>query len=269
MTTSVPTTPANSLLPFEREHFHPEYAKYFTDKRHNFETSLKNFPEIWRGLQLLNDVWMREFSDLEHSIPASQMLSLVIFKFAHSKFLVAIELGFSCCVADSYSILRNGIEATAHAHKIFREPALAEVWAKKASDKAAYNAAFEENKKKSLYPDDLPIGKLHFYWTHFSESSTHSSADSIGLSFEEKKVDGKTLWGIHYFQTNPRRLAVFFVALLSAALLMETVFFNCFEGRLKLDPELADMRSTLAKLKEEQRDILAKTYDLQSTLAFP
>jgi hypothetical protein len=261
--------PVNDLLPFEKEHFHPEYLKYFKDKRHNFKTSLKNFRGVWESLQLLNDIWMRECGDLEHSIQASQMLPLVIFKYAHSKFLVAIELGFSCCVADSYSILRNGIEATAHAHKIFREPTLADVWAKKASDKAPYNAAFEENKKKSLYPDDLPIGKLHFYWMHFSESSTHSGADSIGLSFEEKKVDGKTLWGIHYFQTNPKRLAVFFLALLIASFHMESVFFDCFEGRLKLDPELVTMRGTFAKMKEEQRNSLNKTYDLPSTLVWP
>ena len=109
--------PVNDLLPFETERFRPEYLKYFTDKRHNFKTSLSKFRGVWDSLQLLNDIWMREFSGLEHSIQADRMLPLVIFKFAHSKFLVAIELGFSCCVADSYSILRNGIEATAHAHE--------------------------------------------------------------------------------------------------------------------------------------------------------
>ncbi len=257
--------PVNDLLPFETERFRPEYLKYFTDKRHNFKTSLSKFRGVWDSLQLLNDIWMREFSGLEHSIQADRMLPLVIFKFAHSKFLVAIELGFSCCVADSYSILRNGIEATAHAHRIFREPTLAEVWAKKASDKAVYNAAFEENKKKSLYPDDLPIGKLHFYWTHFSESSTHSSADSVGLSFEQKKVDGKILWGINYFQNNPKRLAVFFLALLIASFHMETVFFDCFEERLKLDSQLVTMRGTFARMKEEQRNFLNRTYNLRNT----
>jgi hypothetical protein len=267
--TESPTNHLSDLLPFEKEHFHPEYLKYFSEKRHNFKSSLKGCRGVWDSLQLLNDIWMREFGDLEHSIQANQMLSLTIFKFAHSKFLVAIELGFSCCVGDSYSILRNGIEATAHAHKIFREPALEQVWVKKATDKAAYNAAFEENKKKALYPDDLPIGKLHFYWTHFSESSTHSSANSIGLSFEEKEVDGTTFWGINYFQAKPKRLAVFFLALLIASSHMESVFFDCFEGRLKLDPELVTMRGTFAKMKEEQRHLLNNTYNLAGTSVWP
>jgi hypothetical protein len=45
--------------------------------------------------------------------------------FKAKRFLTAIELAFSCCIGDAYSVLRDGIESVAHAHKIFKEPAAA------------------------------------------------------------------------------------------------------------------------------------------------
>jgi len=43
---------------------------------------------------------------------------------------------------------------------------------------------------------------------------------------------------------------------------MEQAFFACFEPRLKLDPELSDMRARFSTEKETQRQYLKATYKL-------
>jgi hypothetical protein len=128
--------PTAQLFPLEDECFHIEYQKYYRGKRQNFFLTLTAFRPLWNCLQLLNDIWMREFSDLEHLNDQTHLLPKTIFSSAHAKYLTAIELGFSCCIGDAYSILRDAIEAVAHAHKLLKEPSTAEAWTNKHKGKA-------------------------------------------------------------------------------------------------------------------------------------
>ena len=76
----------------------------------------------------------------------------------------AADLGFSCCIGDAYSLLRDGIEFTAHAHKIFNEPVVTKAWAEKMQGKTqtgAYDKNFTHNKKKNLFPDKFGLKQLH------------------------------------------------------------------------------------------------------------
>src|SRR5215470_12699716 len=107
--TEKPTSPAAELLPIETACFHSEFAKYFKNKRQNFFVSLTSFRPLWDRLQLLNDIWMRELSNQEHVSEQTHLLPKTLFSAAHARFVMAIELGFSCCVGDAYSILRDGI----------------------------------------------------------------------------------------------------------------------------------------------------------------
>jgi hypothetical protein len=138
---------------------------------------------------VLNDIWLRELSNLEHLRDQTHLLPKLIFAAAHARFLTAIELGFSYCIGDAYSILRDGIEAVAHAHKILKEPSSAgAAWSEKHQGKAqktAYNKIFEENKKDNLFPDEYGLRKLHTYYAQFCELATHTSVTSIGKSFED------------------------------------------------------------------------------------
>src|SRR5437879_869148 len=109
-----PPSSAPELLPIEKERFHGAYQEYFRGKRQNFFLSLTRFRELWDALQLLNDIWRRGFSDTERLRDQTHMLPRTIFSAAHARFLTAIELGFSCCIGEAYSILRDGIEAVAH-----------------------------------------------------------------------------------------------------------------------------------------------------------
>jgi len=249
------------LFPLEQECFHAEYEKYFKGKRQNFFLTLSAFRPLWDCLQLLNDIWMRESSNLEHLTEQTHLLPKIIFMSAHARFLNAIELGYSCCIGDAYSVLRDGIEAVAHAHKIFKEPRTAgAAWSEKhqgKTQKGVYNEIFEEKKKDNLFPDDVPgMRQLHTYYGHFCELATHTSVTSIGKNFQDMSERGKLKWAFHYFETNPQRLAGFLNALLQVSAHMEEVFYGCFETRLNLDPELGRMRSQFLLLRQQQTHYL-------------
>ncbi len=223
------------------------------------------FNGLWECFQRLNDVWHREIEDLEHLREAPQILPCLMFRYAHSRFVMAMELGFSCCIGDAYSVLRGGVEAVAQAHKIHREPQLAAVWSNKEKgepESLSFKQAFEFNKATSLFPAEHGLGVLFTYWKQFSNLGPHSGVCSVGKSFEEIKTGEKVIWALHYFETNPQRLALYLFALLQASVHMEKAFYSCFEPRLKLDVELDKMRSSVEQQKEQQRKYLWATYKL-------
>jgi hypothetical protein len=262
--------PVVELLPLEKECFHKDFAEYYTGKRQNFFLTLTAFRPLWDCLHLLNDIWMRESSNLEHLTEQTHLLPKIIFMAAHARFLNAIELGFSCCIGDAYSVLRDGIESVAHAHKILKEPATAgAAWSEKhqgKTQKGTYNKIFEEKKKDNLFPDGVPgLRQLHFYYEQFCELATHTSVTSIGKSFQDVSEPGMMRWAFHYFETNPQRLAAFLGALLQVSTHMEEVFYSCFETRLKLDPELDRMRSQFLLLRQQQTQHLQKIYEQKTT----
>ena len=226
---------------------------------------MTEFGALWDGLQLMNDIWTRGLSDLEHLRDQMHLLPKLIFTAAHVRFLTAIELGFSCCVGDAYSVLRDGIEAVAHAHKIFKEPTTAGVaWSNKhkgTKELAAYNKLFEEKKKENLFPEEHGLRQLHTYYAKFSELATHTSVTSIGKSFEDASTAGTLRWGFRYFETNPQRLAGFLNALLQVSAHMEGAFFGCFEPRLNLDAELVRMRGEFQRIRQQQTRHLWDTYN--------
>jgi hypothetical protein len=194
------------------------------------------------------------------------MLPSAIFRYAHSRFVVAIELGFSCCIGDAYSVLRGGIEAVAQAHKIHREPPLACVWSEKEKgedEETRFKQAFEYNKATSLFPGQHGLGELFTYWKQFSNLGPHSGVSSVGKSFEQVITGETVTWAMHYFETNPQKLALYLFALLQASLHMEKAFYSCFEPRLKLDTELDRTRDKVEHQKEQQRQYLWATYKLQ------
>jgi hypothetical protein len=165
----MPGPPVPPLLPEEQQAFHQVYAKYFQTKRGNFFQSLKVFRGVWDCLQLLCDIWQREMADLESLIDRNQLLPKMLFTAAHARFLTAIELSFSCCIGDAYSILRDGIESLSHAYKIFYEPNLIPTWTNKhrgKTEEKAYDLIFTYNKKTNLYPDkDATTGNFA-RWQH-------------------------------------------------------------------------------------------------------
>jgi hypothetical protein len=255
------------LDPLEEEAFHPKYAEYFLSKKRNCFSSLITFRDLWECLQVLNDIWMQGLSDLDTLTDEAQVLPKILFAAAHARFLTAIELGFSCCIGDAYSILRDGIESVSHAHKLSEDPTLIPVWSNKNNGKAemeAHDAVFKYNKVKNLFPDKHGLKELHRFYGDFCEMATHSSVTSVGKSFEYSKTDTHHNIRFHYFETDRRKLAVFLSALLEVSSRMEGVFFACFETRLNLDIALVPMREKFRTMKQKELDSLRTTYKLDS-----
>jgi hypothetical protein len=257
--------PAVEVFPIEKECFHKDFLEYFKGKRQNFFLTLTTFRPLWDCLQLLNDIWMRESSDLEHLTEQTHLLPKIIFASAHARFLTAIELGYSCCIGDAYSVVRDGIESVAHAHRIFKDPAAAAAWSAKHRGEAElkeHDKIFKWDKKKNLFPDDVPgLSQLQTYYGLFCELATHTSVTSIGKNFEDMSVEGVLRWGFHYFETNPQRLAGFLNALLQVSAHMEEVFDGCFEPRLNFDPELGRMRAQFLLGRQRQTHYLMGIYN--------
>jgi hypothetical protein len=259
------TAPASELFPIEKDCFHSDFQEYFKGKRQNFFLTLTAFRQLWDCLQLLNDIWMRELSDLENLREQMQLLPKIIFSSAHARFLTAIELGYSCCIGDAYSVLRDGIESVAHAHRIFKDPASAAAWSAKHQGEAelkAHDKIFKWDKRKNLFPDNVPgLSQLQTYYAHFCELATHPSVTSVGKNFKDLSTAGTLRWGYAYFETDPQRLAGFLNALLQVSAHMEEVFYGCFEARLNLDPELGRMRGQFLRTRQQQTHYLMGIYN--------
>jgi len=253
------------LLPLEEAQFHEEYKKYYQHKRGNFFKSATEFSQLWECFQLLNDIWMREMSDLEVLRDQYQLLPRMIFTAAHARIVTAMELGFSCCIGDAYSILRDGIESVTHAHRIFIEPDAATAWTNKGkgrTEEAAYDRIFTHNKKENLFPEQHGLRRLHVFYAQFSEMATHSGVPSVGKSFMDMSTPDQLCWGFSYFETDPRRLALFLLTLLLVSSYMEEAFYACYEARLNLDAGLVALRLKLGAMREQQSTFLKTKYNL-------
>jgi hypothetical protein len=215
---------------------------------------------LWDCFQLLCVIWFHEMADQVAATEEKQMLPKTLLTAALARFFTAMELGFSCCIGDACSILRDGIKAVSHAYKLSNEPHLTTVWTQKGT--AAYQKTFEENKKDNLFPDENGLRALHWYYPAFSETATHTNSTSGGTNFGEIR-DAETIrWEYHYFVTDPNRLVVFLFMLLDASAVMEQVCFVCFESRLGFDHRLTYMRKRFDDLKEQQKSYLKGKYSL-------
>ena len=256
-------TEADLLLPFERQAFRGEYKEFLKIKRGNCFATIQSFPGLWRSFQLLDDIWLRDFADLENPSDVKHMLPIILFMNAHARYRTAFELALSCCIPDAWNVLWSGIESTAHAHKILREPHLAVVWLDKdegPAENRAYKKAFEESKRESLFSTRQGLGVLHKFWSDYSETATHSTVASLGLRFQSEETPTHIRWQLNYFEADQANLAVFLFSLLLCSLHMEDVLYRSFESRLKLDVRLAKMRRAFGQFVERNRQALIKNY---------
>ena len=261
-----PTHPDESdlLLPFERGKLRGDYKEYFKTKRNNFFATIQAFPQLWGCFLLHDDIWLREFDDLGRLQDPNQMLPVSLFIHAHSQSRIALELGFSCCIGEAWNVVRSGIEAVGHACKIMREPHLGPVWLQKEDGPAeakAFNRAFQQSKKESLFSPHYGLGKLYEYWSNFSEWGTHTTVGSLGkrMAFQETATDLNSR--LEYFEADRKRLATFLYSLVDASYCMEKAFFGAFT-RLNLDPELAKMRNRFEAQKQATAQRIIRRFRL-------
>jgi hypothetical protein len=245
---------AQILLPFEEANILGDYRKYFISKRTNYFTTIHSFPNLWRCYVALDEIWTREFSDLQRITQPGQVLPLKLFMNSHAQFRVAFELGFSTCLGEAWNVVRSSIETAVQAHKIRRQPELALVWANKDHGKQefeAYRNAFERNKKQSLFPREHGLLELHQYYSNYSELGTHPTISAMALRHSVTADEKDVNWRHEYLDTHPERIAPFLLVMLNAYALVERAFFDSFSGRLNLDIELVQMREQFTTAKAQ------------------
>lgn len=251
------------LVLFEVQNIPPKYREYYKAKRNNFFASIQGFPEMWRYYTLLDEIWLREFDDLERARDPAHLLPLLLYMNAHAKIRVSIELGFSGCLAEARSILRDAIEFAAHAHGMRQDTKLQNIWLNKDHGEAALEAfkdAFERHKKQGLFKG---LDELHRIWGQLSESGSHANlnamCDRLAHATTEKDVEFK----IKYTGAEPRMWAMSLFSMLLACYTMERTLFSDYEDRLKLDDALVDMRAEFERYKEQIRRTLIVRYQIK------
>ena len=255
------------LLPFETLAFSPELQKYHRVKRHNFLAMIRAFPHVWKACLLLDQIFMSEFADAETLRELRQLIPLLLLVRAHSQYRFAMELAFSTAVAEAGSLLRQGIEAVAFAHKLYREPELVPVWLSADDSKAqkmAFAKAFVENRRANLFSGSKALEELHVHWCYFSEASIHASIWGMANRIDIEHAATQGRWYFNYFERDKRALVSELCRLLDVAHLIESVVFDVFQSRLQFDESLLKSRALFAKYKEQVRAELKSEIGLQA-----
>jgi hypothetical protein len=71
---------------------------------------------------MLDEIWLRRFSDLKPPGRATQLFPLMLYINAHAKMRISIELALSGCMSEARSIMRDAVEFVAHAHAMIVDP---------------------------------------------------------------------------------------------------------------------------------------------------
>lgn len=249
------------LVPFEIQHIPKNYKDYYIVKRNNFFSSIQGFPEMWQYYTMLDEIWLREFSDLKPPGRAAQLIPLMLYTNAHAKMRISIELALSGCMSEARSIMRDAIEFVAHAHAMIIDPELQNVWISKADEREAFAKAFEHNKKQGLFKG---LDELHRTWGQLSETGSHANLNSICDRFViTNSGDNVQSWQLNYSGLDQRVWAISLFSLLLTCFTMENTFFNDYGTRLGLDHVLVDMRKAFDIHKERTREYLKVRYNVE------
>lgn len=270
MTTS-PATPLSSLKEtdkllhkFEIDNIPDQYRAYYGIKRNNFFASIQRFPEMWQYYLRLDAIWMREFADLQSARDATRMFPLLLYFNSHAKMRIAMELGFSGCMAEARSILRDAIESVAHAHTMINDPELQKTWLSKNDGNAAleeFKSTFERQKKAGVFKG---LDELHKTWGELSETGSHANINAMVDRFVQLTADDHIEFRLNYTGPEDHKLwALGLFTMLLTCSTMEQTFFSDYEGRLKLDNELMRMRGEFDRYKEQLRQMLIKRYKVE------
>jgi hypothetical protein len=256
------------LLPFERQILRGDYKEYYKIKRNNFHTAIGEFPLLWESFQLLDEIWLREFDDLERLREPDEALPLLLFMYAHGQARIARELGFSCCIGEAWNAIRTGIESVAHAYKLHRNPQLGPVWSHKDDGKSQWKAfrdAFLDDKAEKLFPAELGLEDLHKFYSDFSEWGTHSTVWALGLRVKGSYTSPTFNMTLHSFESEPKKIGMYVSLILNVSGHMERAFFNCFSSRLELDPELLRRRKEYRIMADRANGDLLQRFDIPSS----
>jgi hypothetical protein len=241
------------LTRFEQDNLPAPYKEYFTAKRQNFVMNIDSGRPLWDCFMLLDKIWISEFEDMGIATTQSKAFPLFLFANAHAKMRVVLELGFSSCLPEAHSILRDAVESVAHGHMLYSDSDLVLTWLQKHDNEETLEAWREEfwhDKEHRLF-DGLP--ELHKAWKMCSEWGSHTNIRSIAQRFVVQQTPTSVTWRLHYTGVQPDILIKALFGLLHVFAQMENVLFKDCEGRLKLDTKLEGLRRKFQHDKEAVR----------------
>jgi hypothetical protein len=259
---SVPSpspTENDLLLPFEQQVLPQEYKEYYRAKRSNFFASIQRFAALWKYYMQLDQIWLREIQMLKPASP-NRAFPIILYINAHAKMRISIELGFTGCMSEARSIMRDAIEFVAHAHHMLKDPALQIKWLNKNDDQTAFNEEFWNFKKERLFAG---LEELHTAWSRFSEIGSHANVNSMTERFRSVEVDGETEWRLNYTGLEEKMWATSLFDLLLIAFRMEETLFKDYELRFQFDEKLLTMRKEFEYYKEQVRQAIITRYGIQ------
>src|SRR5579864_5698205 len=170
------------LTSHERERVTGEWQNYLAVARQNFLATIDAAPYLWEAFQALDVIWKRELENTQVSVGGKKLLPTILMTDAHVRFRTAIEIGFSARMHEAWNIFRSTIECAVHAHKLYREPKLVDVWMHPKRNQKAYDNAFKYYKEKNLFPKEYPfLNELKEWWDHCSEWGTHTGNVALAL----------------------------------------------------------------------------------------
>lgn len=221
------------LVKFEIDNFPAEYRSYYATKRNNLFARIQEFNTLWQLYVQLDEIWMREFGDLQSLLEPRSMLPLLCCMNAHAKMRISLELAFSDCLAEARSILRDAIEFFAHAHAMLNDTSLQETWLEKVEGKKqeeAFKDAFERNKKNGLFKG---LVKLHETWGQLSETGSHANASAMAERFVQIEAEGHIDFRLNYTGTERQFWVMSVFTMILACFTMEDTFFKDYNDRLR------------------------------------
>jgi hypothetical protein len=253
---------AELLVKFEQDKFPEHYKEYYGARRQNFFATIQSSPSLWAAFMLLDRIWIRELENMRTTIDTGRMFPLILFMNAHAKSRIGLELAFSACLPEAYSLFRDAIESVAHGHRLFAEPDLQKLWVSRDSDPEAlrrFNEEFWYSKEEKLF-DGIP--ELHRFWKQFSDWGSHTNPVSIVSRFVIEETPKHVTWRLNYTGVRLETLIPALFTTLLAFNIMEKVLFHDCHDRLKLDPNLTTMKRQFEGDKETLRERIKREFTL-------
>jgi hypothetical protein len=155
----------------------------------------------------LDDLLMKEFDTSSPLSDQRQLIPRMLMTHAHSQFRLAMEMAFSTCPHEAFSLMRGAIESAAVSEKLFWHPELVKVWMSRRDTKAdekEFDKHFRADRKKNLFAGKPELGKLHTYWVQWSELSSHSNLGDMARRTQMESADQAENFVVHYFERDQR-----------------------------------------------------------------
>jgi hypothetical protein len=255
-------TEKDVLTEFEQQQIPEHYKGYYKNKRHNFFSTIQQFPYIWSCFTHLDKIVQREFEDMQRLTNPNMQFPMVLLMNGHAKVRIAIELACSTSFPEAQSIMRDAIESIAHAHRLASDPSLLKPWLEKQDGEAArevFKNEFELYKAQRLFKE-LP--ELHDFWKRYSEWGSHTNLESIVSRFMHQTTDTDLVLRLNYLGGEPRTLVPALFELVIVFSLIEKTIFKLNKDRLHLDSELVTMREQFEVEKEATRQHVIREFKI-------